>query len=64
MHRLIRIGREALTEILGLVPSNPRHNTSKIFLEALGRGNIVEIRFRFISSSFPPYFRFQPLVPD
>jgi hypothetical protein len=66
MHRLIRIGTEALMEILGSVePSspNPRRNTSNDFFEALRIGNIVEIRFRFVSSSFPLYFRFQPLLP-
>jgi len=64
MHRLIRIGTEALMEILRLVPSNRRHNTSKFYLEVLRIGNIVEIRFRFISSSFPLYFRFRPLGID
>jgi hypothetical protein len=58
MHRLICIGTEALKEILGLVPSNPRRNTSGTLFEVLRRGNIVEIRFRFISCSFPLYFRF------
>ncbi len=62
MHRLICIGTEALKEILGLVPSNPRRNTSGTSFEVLRRGNIVEIRFRFISSSFPLYFRFRPLA--
>jgi hypothetical protein len=64
MHRLIRISTEALMDILRLVPSNRRHNTSKIYLEALRIGNIVEIRFRFISSSFPLYFRFRPFQPE
>ena len=64
MHRLIRVGTEALREILGLVPSNPRRNTSGTLFEVLRRGNIVEIRFRFISSSFPLYFRFRPLGID
>jgi hypothetical protein len=64
MHRLIRIGTEALMEILRLVPSNRRHNTSKFYLEVLRIGNMVEIHFRFISSTFPPYFRFRPFQPE
>jgi hypothetical protein len=64
MHKLILIGTEALREILRLVPSNRRHNTSKYYLEVLRIGNIVEIHFCFISSSFPPYFRFSQFQPD
>ena len=64
MHRLIRIGTEAFMEILGLVPSNPRRNTSGTLFEVLRIGNIIEIRFRLISSLFPPYFRYRLLMPD
>jgi hypothetical protein len=53
MHRLIWIATRGLMEILGLVPSNPRRNTSKQNLECRPRGNIVEIRFHFVSSLFP-----------
>jgi len=66
MHRLILIATRGVMEILGSVePSspNPRRNTSKDFFEALRGGNIVEIRLRFISSPFPLYFRFLPLLP-
>ena len=67
MHRFLYVGTEALMEILGSVePSspNPRRNTSKEFFDVLRTGNKVEIRFRFVSSSFPLYFRFRPLTPQ
>ena len=54
--RLIRAVREALLENLELVPSNSRHNTSIKTFECWERGNKAEIRFLFISSSFPLYF--------
>jgi hypothetical protein len=53
MHRLIWIATRGLMEILGLVPSNPRRNTSKQNLECRPIGNIVEICFHFVSSLFP-----------
>jgi hypothetical protein len=67
MHRLIRIAMRGVMEILGPVESsspNPRRNTSNEFFDVLRIGNKVEIRFRFVSSSFPLYFRFQPLTPQ
>jgi hypothetical protein len=53
MYRLIWTATRGVMEILGLVPSNPRRNTSKQNLECWPRGNIVEIRFHFVSSLFP-----------
>lgn len=38
MGRFCWIATRAQSEILGLVPSNPRHNTSKQILEVLRRG--------------------------
>jgi hypothetical protein len=64
MHRLIMIAARGVMEILRLVPSNLRRNTSGSLLEVLRRGNIVEIRFRFISSSFPLYFRLRLSRPQ
>jgi hypothetical protein len=49
-------------EILGLVPSNPRRNTSNRNLECWQIGNIVEIRFHFVSSLFPLPVTFAPIV--
>jgi hypothetical protein len=65
MHRCICIAKRGVMEILGPVePSypNPRRNTSKEFFNVLRLGNKVEILFRFVSSSFPLYFRFHPLM--
>jgi hypothetical protein len=53
MHRLICIGTEALKEILGLVPSNPRRNTSGTLFEVLRRGDKAETCIRFVSSLYP-----------
>jgi hypothetical protein len=63
MGRFCLIATKAQSEILGLVPSNPRRNTSKRILDVLRIGNIVEMRFRLISSSFPLYFLSCPLSP-
>ncbi len=53
MHRLIWIGTEALKEILGLVPSNPRRNTSGTSFEVLRRGDNVDTCLLFVSSLYP-----------
>jgi hypothetical protein len=50
---LIRIAERGVMEILELVPSNSRRNTSKKTFERWRRGNKAEMRFLFISSSFP-----------
>jgi hypothetical protein len=50
MRRYCWIATRAKLEILGLVPSNPRRNTSKQFLEVLRRGNKVATSCLFVAS--------------
>jgi hypothetical protein len=49
IHASFRIATRGVMEILGLVPSNPRRNTSKENFECRPIGNIVEICFHFPS---------------
>jgi hypothetical protein len=41
-----------------------RRNTSRSFFDLLRRGNLVEIHFRFISSTFPLNFEFPSVLPN
>jgi hypothetical protein len=50
MDRFCWIATRAKSEILGLVPSNPRHNTSKQILEVLRSGYKVETCLRLVSA--------------
>jgi hypothetical protein len=60
MHRLIGIGTEALRENLGLVPSNPRHNTSIENIELSWSGDKVDTCCRFVSALSP----LSPEIPE
>jgi hypothetical protein len=51
--RLIVLATRGLMEILGLVPYQSQTQYLEGYFELLRRGNIVEIYFLFISSSFP-----------
>ena len=62
LHACCRLSTSANLDILGLVPSNPRHNTSLLSSEASRSGNKAEIRFLYISTSFPLYFRLRRLA--
>ncbi len=57
MRRLIRIGREALREILGLVPFQSQTQYLEGFLRAIAKrkysGNPFPLYFLFISTLFP-----------
>jgi hypothetical protein len=56
IHRLIELGIRGVMEILGLDWSLPIQSQTQYlegYFELLRRGNIVEIYFLFISSSFP-----------
>ena len=53
MHRLICVGTKALKEILGLVPSNPRRNTSGTLFEVLRRDNNYATRCSFVADLLP-----------
>jgi hypothetical protein len=53
MHRLIMIATRGVTEILGLVPSNPRRNTSGSLLEVLRIGNKVATCCCFVAALLP-----------
>lgn len=52
MGRFCWIATRAKLEILGLVPSNPRRNTSKVRLEVLRSGDKVETCLRLVSAFF------------
>jgi hypothetical protein len=52
MGRFCWIAPRAKSEILGLVPSNPRRNTSKQILDVLRRGNKQATCCHFVAS-FP-----------
>ena len=52
MSRFCLIATRAKSEILGLVPSNPRHNTSKENFEVLRRGNKQATCYCFVASFF------------
>jgi hypothetical protein len=52
MGRFCWIATRAKLEILGLVPSNPRRNTSKRILEVLRSGDKVETCLRLVSAFF------------
>jgi hypothetical protein len=51
--RLIVLATRGVMEILGLVPYQSQTQYLEGFFELVRRGNIVEIHFRFVSSSFP-----------
>jgi hypothetical protein len=53
LHRLICIATEALREIPGLVPSNPRRNTSGTLFEVSRSGNNYATRCRLVADLFP-----------
>ena len=50
------IAKRAQLEILGLVPSNPRRNTSKEIFESLRSGDKVETCIRSVSSLYPLFW--------
>lgn len=54
MGRFCLIATKSQLEILGLVPSNPRRNTSKRTLEVLRRGNKAATSCLFVAS-FPDH---------
>ncbi len=53
LHSLIRIATEALKEIPGLVPSNPRRNTSGALFEVLRTGNNYATRCSLVADLLP-----------
>lgn len=55
LHRLIRIATEALKEIPGLVPSNPRRNTSGTLFELQWSGDNVDTCCRFVAPMSPHF---------
>jgi hypothetical protein len=59
MHRLIRVATRGVMEILELVPSNSRRNTSKQNLELLLGGNI-EATCCGLVTALLPLFRIDP----
>jgi hypothetical protein len=59
MDTLIRIATRGVMEILGLVPSNPRRNTSNQNLELLPSGNIEATCCSFVTALLP-LFRINP----
>ena len=57
MTRLICIPTSANLEILGLVPSNPRHNTSLLSFEVLRSGNKAATCCLFVAAHFRRFKR-------
>ncbi len=53
LRRLICIAMEALREIPGLVPSNPRRNTSGTLFEVLRTGNNYATRCSLVADLLP-----------
>jgi hypothetical protein len=53
LHRFFFIATRGVKEILGLVPSNPRHNTSKNNFESPMSGDKADTCFHFVSALSP-----------
>jgi hypothetical protein len=55
---------KGVMEILWIGPYQSKDAIPKSFFDLLRRGNLVEIHFRFISSSFPLNFQFPSVLPN